>query len=166
MQPAGANKWTGQVCNAEDGKTYSDSITERDANAIRLEGCARRPHLQGPELDAGESVAARSVAKCGIRAARPLPDCALHYPGYHRLTKPRRSTPVSYDMMNLPTVILGLLIAYAAGGLLTALAFVTFGVMRVLPNPAPVSIPARILLIPGAAALWPYVLTRWLRSRS
>jgi uncharacterized protein (DUF2147 family) len=40
MQPAGANKWTGQVCNAEDGKTNSDSITERDANAIRLEGCA------------------------------------------------------------------------------------------------------------------------------
>jgi hypothetical protein len=58
-----------------------------------------------------------------------------------------------------------LLIAYAAVGLLTALAFVTFGVVRVLPQPAPVTIPARILLIPAAAALWPYVLIRWLKSR-
>jgi len=68
--------------------------------------------------------------------------------------------------MSLSTAIFGLLIAYAAAGVATALAFVTFGVVRVLPNPAPVSIPARILLIPGAAALWPYVLRRWIRSRS
>jgi hypothetical protein len=25
---------------------------------------------------------------------------------------------------------------------------------------------ARLLLIPGAAALWPYVLARWLKARS
>jgi hypothetical protein len=30
-----------------------------------------------------------------------------------------------------------------------------------LPHPAPVSIGARILLVPAAAALWPYVLYRW-----
>jgi hypothetical protein len=66
--------------------------------------------------------------------------------------------------MDLSTVILGLLIAYAVAGVVTALAFVTSGVERVLPNPAPVSIPARILLIPAAAALWPYVLCRWLKS--
>ncbi len=39
MKPNGAGKWSGEVYNAEDGKTYSGSITERDANAIRLEGC-------------------------------------------------------------------------------------------------------------------------------
>ena len=50
---------------------------------------------------------------------------------------------------------------YALAGLLTALAFVTMGVTRVLPHPAPVTIGARILLIPAAAALWPYVLYRW-----
>jgi hypothetical protein len=50
---------------------------------------------------------------------------------------------------------------YALAGLLTALAFVTTGVTRVLPHPAPVTIGARILLIPAAAALWPYVLYRW-----
>ena len=67
--------------------------------------------------------------------------------------------------MSLSTSIFGLLLAYAAAGLVTALAFVTFGVTRVLPHPAPVTVPARILLIPAAAALWPYVLARWLRSR-
>ena len=67
--------------------------------------------------------------------------------------------------MTLSTLMLGVLIAYVMAGLATALAFVTFGVVRVLPNPAPVSIPARILLIPAAAALWPYVLCRWLKSR-
>jgi hypothetical protein len=50
---------------------------------------------------------------------------------------------------------------YALAGLLVALAFVTMGVTRVLPHPAPVTIGARILLIPAAAALWPYVLYRW-----
>jgi hypothetical protein len=93
----------------------------------------------------------------------PLP--ALGNPGYDRATKPRRSIPVLNDTMNVSSFILGLLVAYAAAGIVTALAFVSFGVERALPHPAPVTIPARILLIPAAAALWPYVLVRWLRSR-
>ena len=44
----------------------------------------------------------------------------------------------------------------------TALAFVAFGVTRV--QPAPMSLGARILILPGAAALWPYVLIRWLQG--
>ena len=47
---------------------------------------------------------------------------------------------------------------------LIAAAFVIFGVTRVLPEPVPVTVGARILLFPGAAALWPYVLTRWLKA--
>jgi uncharacterized protein (DUF2147 family) len=40
MKPSGtANKWSGQVYNAEDGKTYSGNITLQDANTIKLEGC-------------------------------------------------------------------------------------------------------------------------------
>ena len=40
MKPSGtANKWTGQVYNAEDGKTYTGSLTLQDANTIKLEGC-------------------------------------------------------------------------------------------------------------------------------
>jgi uncharacterized protein (DUF2147 family) len=40
MKPAGADKWTGQVYNAEDGKTYSGSITMDGPGALKLEGCA------------------------------------------------------------------------------------------------------------------------------
>jgi hypothetical protein len=50
---------------------------------------------------------------------------------------------------------------YALAGLLVALGFVMRGVTRVLPHPAPVTVGACILLIPAAAALWPYVLYRW-----
>jgi uncharacterized protein (DUF2147 family) len=39
MKPAGAGKWTGQVYNAEDGKTYSGNLTEAGAN-LQLQGCA------------------------------------------------------------------------------------------------------------------------------
>ncbi|MEA2946148.1 MAG: hypothetical protein QOI40_1478 [Alphaproteobacteria bacterium] len=60
-------------------------------------------------------------------------------------------------------VLIGLAL-YAAVGVAIGGAFVLFGVTRVLAEPAPVTIGARILLFPGAAALWPYVLMRWLRS--
>jgi hypothetical protein len=53
---------------------------------------------------------------------------------------------------------------YAAAGVVVALAFVAFGVTRVLGEPMPVTIGARVLIFPGAAALWPYVLVRWLKS--
>ena len=52
----------------------------------------------------------------------------------------------------------------SAAGVAVATAFLVFGVTRVLPEPVPVSTGARILLFPGAAALWPYVLVRWLKS--
>jgi hypothetical protein len=58
--------------------------------------------------------------------------------------------------------LLNALALYAAVGLVTALAFVTFGVTRV--QPASVSLGARILILPGAMALWPYVLLRWLKA--
>lgn len=53
---------------------------------------------------------------------------------------------------------------YALLGIATAIAFVTVGIARVYPH-ASISAPARILFLPGAAVLWPYVLTRWLQSR-
>ena len=59
--------------------------------------------------------------------------------------------------------LIGLAI-YAAAGVAIGIAFVAFGVSRVLPEPTTVTIGARILLFPGAAALWPYVLIRWLKS--
>jgi uncharacterized protein (DUF2147 family) len=39
MKPNGDNKWAGQVYNAEDGKTYTGSITLQNGNSLKLEGC-------------------------------------------------------------------------------------------------------------------------------
>ena len=54
--------------------------------------------------------------------------------------------------------------AYLALGLTIGLAFVSFGVTQVLPYS--MTLGARILVLPGAAALWPYVLLRWLKART
>jgi uncharacterized protein (DUF2147 family) len=40
MKPDTADKWKGQVYNAEDGKTYTGSITLVDAKTLTLQGCA------------------------------------------------------------------------------------------------------------------------------
>jgi hypothetical protein len=62
-------------------------------------------------------------------------------------------------------ILLDVLALYAVAGAVTAVAFVTFGVARVLPAGTPVTVGARLLLLPGAAALWPYVLRRWVKAR-
>jgi hypothetical protein len=54
------------------------------------------------------------------------------------------------------------LVLYAAIGAVTALAFVAFGVTRV--QPMSMTLGARILILPGAIALWPYVLARWIKA--
>src|SRR5262245_25733166 len=42
MRPSGTlNKWTGQVYNSEDGKTYAGNLTLQDANTIKLEEIGR-----------------------------------------------------------------------------------------------------------------------------
>jgi hypothetical protein len=42
---------------------------------------------------------------------------------------------------------------------------VTVGLARVLPPGTPVTVGARVLLLPGTAILWPYVLLRWAKAR-
>jgi hypothetical protein len=61
-------------------------------------------------------------------------------------------------------IVLIALGVYVAAGVAVAAGFVVFGVTRVLPEYLPVTVGARILLFPGAAVLWPYVLARWLKS--
>jgi hypothetical protein len=63
-------------------------------------------------------------------------------------------------------VVLDLLALYALVGAVTAVAFVTFGIAQVLPAGTPVTVGARVLLLPGAFALWPYVLLRWVKARA
>jgi hypothetical protein len=52
---------------------------------------------------------------------------------------------------------------YAGAGLGTAFVFVTFGLRHVLPRTS-FTAGARLLLLPGAFALWPYVMIRWLKA--
>lgn len=58
-------------------------------------------------------------------------------------------------------VILWIAGLYAAAGLIVALPFAVIGAPS-LVHQAPVSFGARLLLIPGAILLWPFVLKRWL----
>ena len=62
-------------------------------------------------------------------------------------------------------ILLEALAAYAVVGSLIAIPFVVFGISQVMPR-ASVTPGARLLLLPGAVALWPLVLARWLRSGS
>ena len=39
MHPAGPNKWSGQIYNADDGKVYESHIALTQANTLRVEGC-------------------------------------------------------------------------------------------------------------------------------
>jgi hypothetical protein len=63
----------------------------------------------------------------------------------------------------LATFLFGALVLYVAVGFVVGLAFVGYGIMAV--QSAPVTIGARVLLLPGATILWPVVLSRWLKSR-
>jgi hypothetical protein len=60
------------------------------------------------------------------------------------------------------TFVIGVAV-YVAAGLVAGVAFVMFGVTTV--QSAPVTVGARVLLLPAATALWPLVLSRWLKSR-
>jgi hypothetical protein len=68
--------------------------------------------------------------------------------------------------MSMPNAILYALALYAAAGVVTALAFVSVGVSQIVHPPMPATLGARILWLPGAFALWPYILIRWRRARS
>lgn len=57
--------------------------------------------------------------------------------------------------------LLALLAAYAAVGAAVAVGFAIAGVRRALPTDGSITLGARLLLMPAAAALWPLVLRRW-----
>ena len=39
MQPAGPNKWSGQIYNADDGGTYASSVSVMGTDTLKVEGC-------------------------------------------------------------------------------------------------------------------------------
>ena len=61
--------------------------------------------------------------------------------------------------------ILSVLAAYCAVGLCFAIAFILRGAASIDPVAAHAPIGFRLILIPGAAALWPWLLRRWIRQR-
>jgi len=58
----------------------------------------------------------------------------------------------------------GALAAYSAAGVAFAIAFVLFGISRVDSVAEHSPIGFRLIVMPGVAALWPLLLTRWLRA--
>ena len=53
---------------------------------------------------------------------------------------------------------------YGMTGVVFAAAFVTAGIHRVDPAAEHAPVSFRLIVIPGAAALWPLLLVRWIRS--
>ena len=39
LRPDGANKWSGQIYNPEDGKTYDANVVLENANTLKVQGC-------------------------------------------------------------------------------------------------------------------------------
>jgi hypothetical protein len=68
--------------------------------------------------------------------------------------------------MSILSAFLTGLAVYAIAGVVTAIAFVSVGLSQVLHPPMPATLGARILFVPGAVALWPYVLMRWRKARA
>jgi len=62
-------------------------------------------------------------------------------------------------------LLLAMAEGYAGIGLLFAVAFLTAGISDVDPVSRSSGIGFRLLILPGVAALWPVLLTRWIRTR-
>jgi hypothetical protein len=60
--------------------------------------------------------------------------------------------------------IVGLAVLYLSIGAAFAIPFALVGAGRIDPHAESGTIGFRLLILPGAAALWPLLLTRWLRA--
>jgi hypothetical protein len=54
--------------------------------------------------------------------------------------------------------------AYVAAGAVFAVAFVAWGVSRMDPVARDATIGFRLIILPGVAALWPFLAIRWMRA--
>ena len=64
--------------------------------------------------------------------------------------------------LGLAQLIVGALAVYGGLGVLFAAAFVARGVQRIDESADGASWGFRLLIAPGAAAFWPYLLRRWI----
>ena len=68
-------------------------------------------------------------------------------------------------MLALADGLLMVLGAYLAMGTCFAVAFAAWGVQTIDPAGKGMPISARLLILPGATALWPLLLVKWLRRQ-
>jgi hypothetical protein len=66
--------------------------------------------------------------------------------------------------MTITQLIIGIIGAYAAVGLLFAPLFVARGVARVDSSAEGASLGFRLVILPGVVALWPLLAARWARG--
>ncbi len=66
--------------------------------------------------------------------------------------------------MELAQTLVAILLGYAGIGLVFGVAFALRGAQRLDPAAADGTWGFRVLLVPGAAALWPLLLARWVRG--
>jgi hypothetical protein len=55
---------------------------------------------------------------------------------------------------------------YAVMGVVFAIAFVARGISRIDTHAEGAGLAFRLIVFPGIAALWPFLLSRWLRAQS
>jgi len=67
--------------------------------------------------------------------------------------------------MQAAEFFVGALGVYGLAGAVFAVAFVISGIHRVDPVADHAPVGFRLIVMPGAAALWPLLLGRWLRTR-
>lgn len=65
----------------------------------------------------------------------------------------------------MPYIVLGVIVGYAIVGLLFAIAFAARGARALDPNVDGAPWTFRLIIAPGAAALWPLLAARWARKR-
>lgn len=65
--------------------------------------------------------------------------------------------------MTNPELVLLVVAVYALTGVAFALAFVTVGVRKLDPAARGTSWTFRALILPGSAALWPFLAVKWAR---
>jgi hypothetical protein len=60
--------------------------------------------------------------------------------------------------------LVAMLTWYGAAGVVFAMAFLTRGVSRIDAHANGAGVGFRLMIFPGVAALWPFLLSRWVRS--
>lgn len=63
-------------------------------------------------------------------------------------------------------IILAILGAYLALGVVFAIPFLTRGIARIDPAARAATPAFRLLILPGVAALWPVLAVKWRRARA